>query len=315
MRICLLTANGAFDTGLSSLLDTLQTANELAQSSSPARAFEVEVCGVRKRVTTQQGLRLPVRPLPRSRPDVVIVPALGAKTPAALAAALEDREINDICALLGEWSRAGALVGAACTATFVVAHAGLLDNRRATTSWWLAPSFRARFPRVLLEESRIIVPTRGFITAGAALAHVDLALWLVRRRSPSLALNTANFLTFDDRRLQTSYVMPEHLTSSDPLVEKFEHWARRNLVGFSVELAARALGASPRTLERHVAQVLGKSPLSVVQELRVERAVHRLRAGRSSLEEIAAEVGYSDAVTLRTLLRRKTGRGVRELRR
>jgi len=73
--------------------------------------------------------------------------------------------------------------------------------------------------------------------------------------------------------------------------------------------------ASPRMLERHVAQTLGKSPLSVVQELRVERAVHRLRTGRTSLEEIAAEVGYSDAVTLRTLLRRKTGRGVRELRR
>src|SRR5258705_11317715 len=176
MRICLLTANGAFDTGLSSLLDTLQTANELAPSSATGRAFEVEVCGVRKRVQTQQGLRLPLRPLPRSRPDVVIVRALGAKTPEALAAALEDREINDMCALLRDWSRAGALVGAACTATFVVAHAGLLDNRRATTSWWLGPSFRTRFPRVLLEESRIIVPARGFITAGAATAQVALAL-------------------------------------------------------------------------------------------------------------------------------------------
>jgi len=196
-----------------------------------------------------------------------------------------------------------------------VAQAGLLDNRRATTSWWLAPTFRARFPKVLLEESRIIVPARGFITAGAALSHVDLALWLVRRHSAALAQSTANFLTFDDRRLQSGYVMPEHLSTADPLVEKFEHWARRNLVGFSVESAARALGASPRTLERHVAQTLGKSPLSVVQELRVERAVHRLRTGRTSLEEIAAEVGYSDAVTLRTLLRRKTGRGVRELRR
>jgi len=315
MRVCVLTPNRAFDTGLASILDTLQTANELSQASLAGHPFKVAVCGVGKRVTTQHGLRLPLRPLPRSRPDVVIVPALGAKTPEALAIALEEREIADMCALLREWSQAGALVGAACTATFVVANAGLLDGRRATTSWWLGPTFRARFPRVLLEDSRIIVPARGFITAGAALAHVDLALWLVRRHSPSLAQRTANFLTFDDRKLQTSYVMPEHLAVSDPLVERFEQWARRNLVGFSVEAAARALGASPRTLERRVSRVLGKSPLSVVQELRVDKAVHRLRAGRSSLEEIAAEVGYSDAVTLRALLRRKTGRGVRELRR
>jgi len=315
MRVCVLVANRAFDTGLSSVLDTLQTANELSPASESGPAFAVEVCGVAKRVTTQQGLRLPLRRLPRSAPDVVIVPALGAKTADSLATALEQREIADMCALLREWSQAGALVGAACTATFVIAHAGLLDGRRATTSWWLGPSFRARFPRVLLEDSRIIVPARGFITAGAALAHVDLALWLVRRHSPGLAQRTANFLTFDDRQLQTGYVMSQHVALSDPLVEKFEHWARRNLVGFSLETAARALGASPRTLERHVSRVLGKSPLSVVQELRVDKALQRLRAGRSSLEEIAAEVGYSDAVTLRTLLRRKTGRGLRELRR
>jgi transcriptional regulator GlxA family with amidase domain len=315
MRICVLVANRAFDTGLSSVLDTLQTANELSPASSAGPAFTVEVCGVAKRVTTQQGLRLPLRRLPRSAPDVVIVPALGAKTADSLAAALEQREIADMCVLLREWSQAGALVGAACTATFVVAHAGLLDGRRATTSWWLGPSFRARFPRVLLEDSRIIVPARGFVTAGAALAHVDLALWLVRRHSPSLAQRTANFLTFDDRQLQTGYVMSAHVAVSDPLVEKFEHWARRNLAGFSLEAAARALGASSRTLERHVSRVLGKSPLAVVRELRVDKALQRLRAGRSSLEEIAAEVGYSDAVTLRTLLRRKTGRGLRELRR
>lgn len=315
MQVCVLTPNGAFDTGLSSVLDTLQTANELGRTGAPEQTFEVTVCGMSRRVTTQQGLRLPLRPLPRSRPDVVIVPALGAKMPDALAAALEQRELVDMYTLLREWSQAGALVCAACTATFVVAQAGLLDGRRATTSWWLGPTFRARFPRVLLQESRIIVPARGFITAGAALAHVDLALWLVRRHSPALALRTANFLTFDARQLQASYVMPEHLIVADPLVEKFESWARRNLVGFSVEAAARALGASPRTLERHVSRVLGKSPLSVVQQLRVDKAVQRLRAGRSSVEEIAAEVGYSDAVTLRTLLRRKTGRGVRELRR
>jgi transcriptional regulator GlxA family with amidase domain len=60
--------------------------------------------------------------------------------------------------------------------------------------------------------------------------------------------------------------------------------------------------------------VLGKTPLSYFEDLRVERAVHRLRTSRASVDTIATEVGYADGVTLRTLLRRKLGRGVRELR-
>ena len=60
--------------------------------------------------------------------------------------------------------------------------------------------------------------------------------------------------------------------------------------------------------------MLGKTPLSYVQDLRVELAIHRLRTTRESIEEIASAVGYGDGVTLRTLLRKKTGRGIRELR-
>jgi transcriptional regulator GlxA family with amidase domain len=67
-------------------------------------------------------------------------------------------------------------------------------------------------------------------------------------------------------------------------------------------------------LARRLQRVLGKTPLSYFQDLRVERAVHRLRTSRASVDAIATEVGYADGVTLRTLLRRKLGKGVRELR-
>ena len=96
---------------------------------------------------------------------------------------------------------------------------------------------------------------------------------------------------------------------------KFERWARKRLGdGFSLDEAARAVGASKRTLARRINDVLGKSPLSYFQDLRVERAVHLLRTSSDDVEKIAAAVGYADGVTLRTLLRRKLGRGVREIR-
>ena len=62
------------------------------------------------------------------------------------------------------------------------------------------------------------------------------------------------------------------------------------------------------------ALVLGRSPVSFVQDLRVEEAVHRLQTTKDSIDDIASAVGYQDAASLRTLLRRKTGRGIRELR-
>jgi transcriptional regulator GlxA family with amidase domain len=314
MHVCVLALDGAFDLGLSALLDTFQVANELSSGARGGSPFRVTLTGLRKRAKTQQGFQMPVTAVPRMRPDVVILPALGAKSPAALLPALARRDVAEAGALLTEWSRGGTLLAAACTGTFVLAQAGLLDGLHATTTWWLAPSFRQRFPLVELDEQRMLVEAHGRVTAGAALAHVDLALWLVRRKSPALARDTAHFLTFDGRSAQSVYVLQDHLLHADPLVEKFEHWARRNLGTFSLDAAARSVGTSERTLERRLRAVLGKSPLSFVQDLRVEQAIHRLHTTAESIDEIADAVGYQDGVTLRTLLRKKTGRGIRELR-
>ena len=140
-------------------------------------------------------------------------------------------------------------------------------------------------------------------------------LGLIRRQSPALAALTAHYLLIEPRVSQASFIIPDHVAHSDPLVERFELWARRRLAqGFSLSDAARSAGTSERTLARRLRTVLGKSPLSYFQDLRVERAVHLLQTSNTSVDRIAAEIGYSDGVTLRTLLRRKLGRGVREIR-
>src|SRR3546814_9630996 len=74
-----------------------------------------------------------------------------------------------------------------CSGSFLLAESGLLDGHRAPTSWWLGPMFRQRYPNVTLDESRMIVNSTRFTTAGAALAPVDLALRIIRGRSPALA--------------------------------------------------------------------------------------------------------------------------------
>jgi transcriptional regulator GlxA family with amidase domain len=316
MRVFVLALQGAFDLGLSALLDTLGTANELASAmDTPTAAFDVTVVGVRRRVHTAQGFRVPLVAAATTRPDAVLLPALGEKMPSTLAQRLTRRDVADAGGVLREWSQGGAWIGAACTGTFVLADSTLLDGQDATTSWWLAPLFRQRYSNIELDESRMLVTSGAFVTAGAALAHIDLALGLIRGQSPALAALTAHYLLIEPRVSQASFIIPDHLAHSDPLVQRFELWARRRLAkGFSLSDAARSAGTSERTLARRLRTVLGKSPLSYFQDLRVERAVHLLQTSNTSVDRIAAEIGYSDGVTLRTLLRRKLGRGVREIR-
>jgi len=316
MRIHVLALDGVFDLGLSAVLDAFQTANELIQLSDMAvPRFDVRIVGVRKKVTTSQGLAVPVHAPGTKAPECVVVPAIGFKMPAPLEAALTRPDMADAAALLRRCADRGSTVAAACIGTFVVAESGLLDGQRATTTWWLAPLFRKRYPTVTLDDSHMIVKSGQFVTAGAALSHIDLALWLVRGVSPELAALTAKYLIVDTRPSQSAYALTDHLVHDDPVVQRFERWARARLTrGFSLDEAAKATGASKRTLARHMQYVLCKSPLAYFQSLRIERAVHLLKTGNASVDEIAARVGYADGTTLRTLLRRRLNLGIREIR-
>ncbi|HYK18249.1 MAG TPA: helix-turn-helix domain-containing protein [Bryobacteraceae bacterium] len=317
MRVQVLALSSVFDTGLATVLDAFRTANELAPMLGlPSPRFEVEIVSVRRSVRTSLGLTVPVQKIGIRAPDCVVVPAIGYKMPDALEKALARPEIASASQVLRGWAEQGATLAAACIGTFVLAESGLLDHHQATTSWWLAPLFRKRYPSVMVDESNMLVRSGKFVTAGAALSHIDLALWLIRRSSPKLASLTAKYLIVDSRPSQSAYILTDHLIHSDPLVQRFESWARRRLEhGFSLEEAAKAVGASKRTLARRMQEVLGRSPLAYIQNLRVERAVHLLKTSKESVEEIAARVGYREGVTLRTLLRRRLGYGVKEIRR
>ena len=317
MRISLLALDGLFDTGLSVTLDAFAIANRFsARQMGGTPHFDVSIVGVRKKVRSGQGLPIPVQAVkPNMKPDWVIVPALTASTPQLLVPALERADVRKAKAQLLRWHAEGVHLAAACIGSFILAETGLLDHREATTTWWLAPLFRQRYPNVLLDESRMLVPSDVGVTAGAAMGHLDLALWLIRKASPELAAVVSRYLLADIRSSQAAYIIPNHLAQADPLILRFEQWARKNLkAGFSLQEAAKALATSARTLQRRCEAVLGKSPLAYFQDLRVERARSLLHGSGLDVDAIAAEVGYVDGATLRTLLRQRLGRGVRELR-
>jgi transcriptional regulator GlxA family with amidase domain len=317
MRIQLLALEGFWDTGLTVTLDAFTIANNFAAAQTGgAPHFDVSIVGVRKKVRSGQGFAIPVKSVTSDlKPDWVIVPALNTSRPEQLIPALDRRDVREAVKQLQSWCAEGARIAASCIGTFVLAEAGLLDGRDATTTWWLSPLFRQRYPNVRLDEARMLVTSDRVVTAGAAMGHLDLALWFIRQASPELAAVVSRYLLADLRSLQAPFIIPNHLAQADPLIQRFERWAREHLKqGFSLQEAASALATSARTLQRRCESVLGKSPLSYFQDLRVERAQSLLHGSGLDVDAIAAEVGYEDGATLRTLLRERLGRGVRELR-
>lgn len=147
MKIYILALEGVFDLGLAAFMDVIGTASELAGEDPANGTLEVTLVGMRPEVHTGQGLSVPVQlasGLPQ--PDVVLVPAMSSKMPEGLAQALAQPDVLSAGRWLQSWMQGGATIAAACTGTFVVAEAGLLNGHIATTSWWLSAFFRQRYP-------------------------------------------------------------------------------------------------------------------------------------------------------------------------
>jgi transcriptional regulator GlxA family with amidase domain len=316
MKISILALDGVFDTGITAILDTFSTANELARVKGiSVTPFEVKLVGMRKHVKTAHGLSIPV--VGRETevlPDWIVIPALNAKHPEQLMLSLSRNDVEEAKSYLQKMATNDVKFAAACLGTFILAESGLLDGHLATTTWLMAPFFRQRYPAVKLDTVRLIVKSGPFVTAGAMMGHLDLALWLVRHSQPDLADMVAKFMLADDRSSQVPYIIPEYLAYEDELISEFEKWSRQHLgKGFSLQVASDYLKVHPRTLQRRTETVLGKSPLAFFQDLRVERAKQLIHEGKD-IGTVAMEVGYAETSTLLTLLRRKTGKGIRELR-
>jgi transcriptional regulator GlxA family with amidase domain len=313
MDVGVVAISGCFDSGLTGVLDILRTAEALRpQIDADIPPITATVLGAHDNVRTGGGLVVPVDRLLGAEDlgglDVLVVPGLGATTAVGVEDSLAQPEVRLLLGVLRELSVPPPVpVAAACTGTFVLAQAGLLDGLAATTSWWLSGTFRRRYPRVELDMSRMIVRSGQVTTAGAAFAHIDLALSLVLDASAQLASLVASHLLVDERPARSVEAALGFLAEIDDLVTDFESYIRSHLdQPITISSAAAAIGTTRKTLERHTRIRAGISPLDLIQRLRVERALHFRRTTKMSMDQIARLVGYRNASTLRALLREET---------
>ena len=308
MLIAIVVADGAFASGFTLLHDTLSVAEVLRRTHDLAvPEIRVTVIGEQPIVRTGSGLAIPTtaRLDDLADADVVVVPALGALDEPGMVHALDAPATSRMASALADLDRSDGLIAAACTGTFVLAEAGLLSGRRATTSWWLNSLFARRYPDIELDADRMVVKDEDVLTAGAAFAHIDLALTLVRGMSVELADRVARHLLIDERATQSMYVPLDHVSHDDQLVRLFERHVRANLAApLPITTVARELATTPRTLERRVRATANMTPLELIQRIRAERAEHLLATTEQSIDEIALDIGYRNGSTLRALLRK-----------
>jgi transcriptional regulator GlxA family with amidase domain len=281
MHVGVVAVPTCWDSGLVTFLDVLRGANTaIARVDRDIPEIRASTVGVGDEpVRTAGGLLVPIDITADddrlAALDLLVVPALAVNTPNGIVDALLREDVRAVRSTVRDWARDGRQLAAACTGTFVLADAGILDSKLATTSWWLVDEFRRRYPRVTLDMSRMVVADGAVTTAGAAFAHIDLAMHIVASVSPQLADATAGFLLFDQRPARSVDAAHTYLATTDQLVIDFEAWIRANLDrDISVPEAAHAIGTTRRTLERRVRDQLGVTPYALVQRLRVERAHH-----------------------------------------
>ncbi len=196
-----------------------------------------------------------------------------------------------------------------CSGTCLVAQAGLLDGRRATTSWWLVGLCRSQFPAINLEPHSMLVQDGAMVSAAGVTSYFDLALWLVGRHAgEDLRQLAARMLLHDSRRDSQAAHIPAVAQGEGPVVmERARRWLGKRLdQPWTVQALARHCRTSERTLLRRFKDVTGVGPVQYVQQLRVERAKTLLESTLLSLDEIAGRCGYQDASTLHKVFSRWT---------
>jgi len=318
-KVLVLALDGVMDSSLALTLDTIATTNRLAELKHKGVRFSTTLfLPGRKRIRTGLGATFSVQPeVQIKRYDALVIPGLGLSTAEEIDRFFAGRSSRTVVDWLETVGRRCPLIGASCSAVFLLAEAGLLVNRSATTTWWLGSVFRDRYPDVELDETRMVVETEGVLCAGAALAQIDLMLHLIARAaSPDLSRDVARFLAIDERPSQARYMMLSAIAGLGKDVSEIERWIRKNRArSFSMAEMAGALGMSTRTLDRRVRMATGKGPSRFVQQLRLEHATHLIETSAQPLHEIAEEVGYRDVTTLRRLLRRHLDVNPTEMRR
>ncbi|MGN6679659.1 MAG: GlxA family transcriptional regulator [Streptosporangiaceae bacterium] len=303
--------SGTASIGTAGLLDALNKADRshaLLTGRTTGRVFDVQLVGLDgSSVSCRDGVSLqPAIAAPDvTAPDLVVVPGLDDDLETSF------DENRPWVPWLKTWHAAGSRIAGSCTGAFLLADAGLLDGRPATTHWMFADELSRRFPTVHVTADRMIIDSGDVISWGGATAFLNLVLYLVERFAGHERANlAAKVLLVDGHRLsQRPYIaFGRERSHGDMIVHQIQQHIDLHLgdplrIG---ELASQ-FGLSERTLSRRFAAATGLGPRTYLQHARIQQAMRLLEMQDDPVDQVRRRVGYSDAAAFRRVFKATTG--------
>lgn len=237
--------------------------------------------------------------------DLIFIPSIGLDLDAVFCS--NPRMLK----LLQRQAARGTLVAGVCTGVAMMAEAGLLEGRPATTHWALADTYRERYPDVDWKTELFITESDNLFCGGGVYAALDICLYLVERLAGyEIAKECGRALLIDSPRTWQASFASTLLNQQhhDDKIRQAEDYLQEC---FSTELTiddlARRLGMSTRNFSRRFKQATGEAPLNYLHKLRINCAKSLLETDFKSVQQICYEVGYEDMPFFRRIFKRYTG--------
>jgi len=237
--------------------------------------------------------------------DLIVVPATGIKTEALLARHAK------VIPWLKRWHERGAAIAGVCTGVALLAEAGLLDHRPATTHWGIVDTYREKYPAVDWRPELFITEQDNVYCGGGVYASVDLSLYFVEKYAGhEISVQCSKALLLDRPRIwQSGYSTPPRRSGhGDSKVLQAQQWLHANFRSdFHFDELATRVGMSARNFARRFKRATGETPLTYLQQVRIAESKHLLEREYKTVQEIASEVGYDDLIFFRGLFKRYSG--------
>jgi len=237
--------------------------------------------------------------------DIIIIPASGPDIAERVARS------GALLPWLREWHARGAYIAGVCMGVAMLAEAGLLDGRQATTHWAVADRLKQLYPNVVWRPDLFVTEDHRVLCSGGIYAAIDLSLYLVEKFcGHEVALQCAKALVVSmPRSRQSGYsVIPLSRPHADEKIKTAEEYLQRQYHSdVSIKVLADLVGMGPRNFIRRFKAATGHLPGAYSQMLRVSAAKEMLENGAPSIQAVCSNIGYEDVAYFRNLFKRYTG--------